>query len=287
MARVTSGHQLVKRANSTLSEQLSTAAEEQALRSAIYSGTVGHCRFTPKRHAFSYQVFMMYLDLDELETVFQSSRLWSLNGRNLASFRRRDFLGDPNVGLADAVKQRIYEEEGVRFEGSIRVLANLRYFGFIINPITCYYCFDHEERLAYIVAEVTNTPWNERHSYVLPCDPGSEEDRIVFAKAMHVSPFNDMAMEYDWRSNKPGENLAIHLENRRVNDSTEAGRLFVADMQLQRQPIADGALTKLILQYPLMTMKVAAGIYWQAAKLYFKGVPFVSHPEAQAESKNT
>jgi DUF1365 family protein len=141
------------------------------MHSAIYRGYVRHRRFTPHAHRFSYQVFMMYLDLDELDKVFAVSPFWSRKPWRPARFERSDFLGDPAVPLKRAVQQRIHDETGLWHEGPIRMLANLRYFGFNINPISCYYCFDGQEALQFIVVEVTNTPWNERQSYVIQCDP--------------------------------------------------------------------------------------------------------------------
>ena len=141
------------------------------MHSAIYQGFLRHRRFTPHQHRFSYRVFMMYLDLDELDEVLSMSPFWSKRRWRPARFQRSDFLGDPAVPLKQAVCDRIHEETGQRYVGRVCLLANLRYFGFVMNPIACYYCFDNQDNLQYIVAEVTNTPWNERQSYVLRCDP--------------------------------------------------------------------------------------------------------------------
>ena len=156
------------------------------MHSAIYKGSLRHRRFYPQEHKFSYQVFMMYLDLAELETVFKLSPWWSQKPWRPARFERGDFLGDPGVPLDEAVRKRIFEETGEWHNGPIRMLSNLRYFGFVMNPITCYYCFDENENLTTIVPEVTNTPWKERQSYVLKCDPDKRIQRIYFQKEMHV-----------------------------------------------------------------------------------------------------
>ncbi len=245
------------------------------MNSAIYQGWVRHRRYTPRSHNFRYRVFMPFLRLDELPELFDNCRGWSSRGPALAWFRREDFLGDPRLPLEQAVKDRVEEVTGCRPGGPVCLLANLRYFGFSINPISCYYCYAEDgETLEYLVAEVTNTPWNERHAYVLPAAPGTRWLKTEFDKALHVSPFNPMAMRYHWHSNTPGEKLVLHLAN-----SSEGETIFDATLSLQSQPVTAANLSKQLARYPFMTAKVAAAIYWQALRLWLKGNPFHSHPK--------
>ncbi len=245
------------------------------MNSAIYHGWVRHRRFEPRAHTFHYRVFMPYLQLDELPEAFSGSVLWSDTRPAPARFRRDDFLGDPALPLEEAVRQRVQQATGRRPAGPIRLLANLRYFGFIMNPIACYYCFDEAgETVEYIVAEVTNTPWRERHSYVLPADLARPWLRTTFAKTFHVSPFHPMDMQYRWHSNTPGEKLVLHLANER-----EGRTAFDATLSLDREPLTAAALNRHLLRYPLMTAKVGAAIYWQALRLWLKKTPFFPHPE--------
>jgi len=248
--------------------------------SCIYEGIVTHCRFTPRRHHFSYRVFMMYLDLQELDSLFDQNRFWSLNRFNLASFRREDYLGDPALPLAQAVKDRIAREDLEIPAGPIRMLTNLRYFGFIINPITCYYCFDENETLEYIVAEVTNTPWGERHSYVIPAAADNARTVTHFDKVHHVSPFMPMNMRYQWRNSVPDKTLSLYMEN-----LLDGKKVFNASMLLKRREIEPVALNRILFAYPFMTMKVAWGIYWQAMKLWWKKTPFYPHPDKRGGKK--
>ncbi|MDZ7784593.1 MAG: DUF1365 domain-containing protein [Halioglobus sp.] len=248
------------------------------MKSRIYEGIVRHRRHGPRSHQFSYRVAMPWLCLDEIPALFDAGRLWSARGPAPGEFRRSDFLGDPAVPLADAVRRRIFEETGAVHTGPIYLLANLRYFGFIMNPIACYYCYsDDGTRLEYLVAEVTNTPWKERHSYVLPGPGEGKMLRAEFDKAMHVSPFNPMDMRYRWRSNSPDRRLLLHMENRQ-GDTT----VFDATLALSAREMTAGNLNRLLLRYPWMTAKVGIAIYWEAMKLFLKGVPVHAHPRRRA-----
>jgi DUF1365 family protein len=221
---------------------------------------------------------MPYLCLDELPDIFAGQRFWSADGPALAQFRRSDFLGDPALPLQDEVRRRIREETGAQHDGPIYLLANLRYFGYVMNPIACYYCFNADEtRLEYVVAEVNNTPWNERHSYVLPGPEAGAWLKTAFDKAFHVSPFNPMAMRYHWRSNTPDRRLVLHMEN-----AVDGEKVFDATLSLTARPLNSANLNRLLFHYPFMTAKVGLAIYWQALRLYLKGVPVYPHPNQAA-----
>ncbi|MCZ2721307.1 DUF1365 domain-containing protein [Marinomonas sp. 15G1-11] len=258
------------------------------LKSGIYHGWVRHRRYSPKRHDFKYRVFMMYLDLDELDKVFALSSWWSKKSWHFARFKRSDYLGDPKQSLSESVRHKVKTQLGVDVDGPIRLLTNLRYFGFIINPISVYYCFDKADLLQAMVLEVTNTPWGEKVQYVLRCDPNTHKQRITFNKEMHVSPFHPMSHFYDWRSNVPKTKIAIHMENKNALSTNELAKnsvVFDATLSLQREEISSTSLRRILLQYPFMTLKVVLSIYWQALKIWKKGIPVQDHPNSTVSAK--
>lgn len=250
------------------------------MNSCIYRGVVRHSRRAPVPHAFGYRLYMMYLDLAELETVFKRRWFWSIERWNLATFRRADHVGDPAEPLDQSVRDLVEQRLGRRPDGPIRLLTHLRYFGYVMNPVSFYYCFDRDgEQLDAIVAEVHNTPWNERHCYV--CDPKSESaGRYIFSKDFHVSPFMGMDQQYHWRLQPPSERLIVHMEN-----VERQQKVFSATTSLQRRPITAGNLASVLLRFPAMTVTVIVAIYWQALRLWLKRVPFHPHPTTLVSSK--
>ncbi len=242
--------------------------------SAIYEGTIRHRRFAVRPHEFSHRLSLMYLDLEELDGLL-GGRFAAPRG--LVRFRRADYLGDPSVALADAVRMRVEQQTGSAPTGPIRLLTQLRTFGHCFNPVSFYYCFTPEERLDAVVAEVTSTPWGERHAYVLARAGEGSVLADSLPKQLHVSPFMGMAQRYRWRVSAPGATLAVHIESRERNR-----RAFDATLALHRLPLTRGGLRRVTARYPAATLRVLALIYGHALALKLKGVPLHPRPEALA-----
>lgn len=248
------------------------------MHSSLYTGQVGHQRLTPVGNAFHYNLFFLYLDLAELETVFSGRWLWSVEQPNWASFRRADHFRPGALALDGAVRDEVERQLGSRPQGPIRLLTHLRYLGYCFNPISIYYCFAADgETLEAFLVEIHNTPWGEEYLRAFDARRGGSDgqwQRYRLDKEFHVSPFMPMDIVYDWRFTTPGEQLAV-----RMISSRQGAEVFNAFLQLRRQPLTGGNLAGALLRWPFMTAKVIAAIYWQALRLKWKGVPFCPHPE--------
>jgi DUF1365 family protein len=251
------------------------------VESCLYEGFVSHVRYQPVRHAFRYRLAFLYLDLVELPTVFAGSRLFANDARAVASFRRADHLGDPGVPLDAAVREFVRERSGRRPDGPVRLLTLPRVLGHGFNPISLYFCFERDgAQLSAIVAEVTNTPWKERHCYVLPVTRSAPADsplRFRSEKALHVSPFLAMDFTYLWRILAPAEKLAVSVANVR-----EGRRVFAASLALERRALDPAALRLALLRQLLVPARIVAAIHWQALRLALRGIPFHSHPASDS-----
>ena len=222
----------------------------------------------------------MYLDLDELPQLLRS-RLPVYSARfSPGSFCRDDHLGDPATPLADAVRDLVAAETGHRLAGPIRLLTQLRRYGYYFSPLNLYYCFACDgQSVEAVVAEVSNTPWLEKHCYVLWQGNrvgSSERLRFRHPKGFHVSPFMDMDFDYHWRLNVPGETLKVCLANHRADQ-----RVFVADMVLHRRPLTRGQIVRSWLRYPWMTGQTVLAIHYEALRLWMKKCPYYPHPGKQ------
>ncbi|MGM3184607.1 DUF1365 domain-containing protein [Dickeya oryzae] len=250
------------------------------MNSCLYRGVLRHRRWQPREHQFCYDVFLAYLDLDDLDNL--PSLGIRRNQFATVAFYDSDYpLGTP---LKENALNRLAALTGEHPDGKVMLLTQLRYLGFHFNPVNFYYCFDASETLRWILAEVRNTPWNERHYYAV----NAQETRPI-AKAFHVSPFNPMDMVYHWRFNCPGKTLHMHIENHQTVDENQQDenqrdeKIFDATLTLSRKPLTPLHLRQMQISIPFMTLKTVVAIYWQALLLWLKRVPIHNHPTSRSE----
>ena len=233
--------------------------------SCLFEGTIFHLRREPRRQ-FRHPLALAYLDLDELPTLLDGRLVRPSPG--LVRFRRRDYLGDRGISLVRAVRELVEQQTGSRPSGPVRLLTQLRSFGHCFNPVSFYYCLDDAgERIEALVAEVTNTPWGERHAYVIPGGAGR------FQKALHVSPFLAMDQTYACRSTLPGRDLTVRIESTRHGEP-----VFEASLGLRRRELTPASLRAITARYPFATLRVLGLIYTHAIGLRLAGVGTFPHP---------
>ena len=242
----------------------------------LYTGIVGHRRFTPFNRFFKYPLFMAYVDLNTVDSFLKKSWFWNVNKKALISFHREDYHGDPNEDLSESVRDTVYKTIGLEVKGPIRLLTHLRYFGYCFNPVSFYYCFDKKDsKLEAILAEVTNTPWKERHAYVLSSSKDSKNSKIRsnMKKKLHVSPFWDMNHMYEWVFSSPQKKLNVFMKNFKDGE-----HVFDATLNMDRMQMNKRNLLKSVFRFPFMTLKVVFWIHFQAFILWLRGATFYTHP---------
>lgn len=282
------------------------------LKQGFFVGSIRHRRYRPRPHEFTYEMYWSLLDLDKLEETFAQSKLWSLEKWNLISFRNKDFHQSSDIQEANALETNILETSipeintseknktsinkqailetirqrtGESFSGQVFMLSHLRYLGFNFNSVCFYFCIE-KGNLKYIVSEITNTPWGERHSYLHDCNQGQKQGSVYqfeFDKEFHVSPFLTMDMHYQWLFKVEQDGLRIHMV---VNQKGSGQKFFDATFTADFIPLTQSSMRKLVLTRPLQPLKMVVAIYWQAFKLWLKKIPFVAHPKLTKNSQS-
>ncbi len=246
-----------------------------ATPSALYAGSVMHVRVKPKRHRLSYRIFSLLLDLDEIDSLSGRLQLFSRNRFNIFSFFDRDY-GTPDGSALREQVERLLASAGLETDGGrICLLTMPRLFGYAFNPISVYFCYRKDGGLLATLYEVNNT-FGQRHSYLIPVSADEAWPlRQKADKHFFVSPFMDMDLTYSFRIQPPGEDVRIAIL---VSDVE--GPVLSAVHTATRQELSDRELVRALFVYPLLTLKVMAGIHWEALWIWIKGIRLRPRPPA-------
>ncbi|WP_286267386.1 DUF1365 domain-containing protein [Thalassotalea atypica] len=247
-------------------------------KSYIYVGQINHRRFSPKKHCFSYSLYMLALNVSDVEKNTTSQGIFGFSWYHPLRFVEKDYLrGEPQT-LSQRITSKVAELQGHADISSIVMLVQVRCFGVYFSPANFYFCYDSRGQCTQMLAEVSNTPWNERHYYWV--DLQTTDDKVT-KKAFQVSPFMDLDMSYFWQVTPPSKDsdkLLVKIENKRTNSQGQPlEKLFDASLVMHKQEFSSHSLFKVWCQLPIMTVKVVATIYWQAMKLLVKRIPFIGY----------
>lgn len=242
-------------------------------KSRIYEGRVFHHRLRPRKHRLAYRVFSFFLDLEELPELNSKLKLFSFNRFNLFSFREKDYGPGTDTPLIDYVRTTLHEADVKDADGPVRLLCYPRLFGYAFNPLSVYYCYSKQEQLRAVIYEVSNT-FGERHSYLIPLgDDKQGKSYHACDKVFYVSPFMEMEARYHFRITHPDDSITVFIDQ---HDGQ--GSMLKASFSGRVQTLSDYDLIRILFKYPLMSVKVIAGIHWEAWKLWRKGIKIVDRP---------
>lgn len=255
--------------------------------SNIYVGNVIHRRFSPKKHSFNYRLYMLALDVAEVENHQCSKGVFGFAWYHPLRFFEKDYLRGEPFSLSQRISNKVQQLKGHSDIKRMLMLVQVRSFGIYFSPANFYFCYDCNDKCTQMLAEVSNTPWNERHYYLIDLlKPRNEQ---TTKKVFQVSPFMDLDMSYFWQVKPPNnsdDNLLVRIENKRLNtDSGQIKKLFDASLIMKKRTFTHSGLMRIWCQLPVMTINIVVGIYWQALRLFIKRIPFVGYQATDKKSQ--
>ncbi|MBD1140081.1 DUF1365 domain-containing protein [Pelagibacterales bacterium SAG-MED38] len=238
------------------------------MTSSLYNGTVIHKRFKPKIHFFKYSVFSLLLDLSELNHLDKNINFFSYNSFNLISFFDKDHGERDGSSLFEWVKKNLVENNINSENIKIKLLCYPRIFGYVFNPLSVFFVYDHQENLISILYEVKNT-FGEQHTYIFKVENNNLLKHNC-SKKFHVSPFIEMDCDYFFKILKPAENISVIIEQYQLDE-----KILFASQDGRRVDFNSKELLKSYIKHPLMTFKIISAIHFEAFKLWTKGIRFI------------
>ncbi len=237
-------------------------------RSSLYVGTVVHKRLAPRQHGFSYRVFTLCLDVDEIDLLHRRLWLFSRNRWNLLAFRDRDLGDATQLSVGDKARQLLSDAGLAAFGHRIELVCYPRILGYVFNPLSVYFCRNEAGVIGAMIYEVSNT-FHERRAYLIEV-PTAPQDTIVqtCAKELYVSPFTAPAGSYSFHVRPPGEELVVGVAFREQKHA-----VLKTHFRARRVPLSDWAIVRQLVRNPMMTLKIIGAIHFEAARLWAKGVP--------------
>lgn len=256
------------------------------MKACFCSGSVVHHRLSPIPHRFKYHMSWCLFDLDSLDELFAQSKFWSINKFNIVTLKNRDYINTSEDSIKQKAMALIQKRTQNEFKGKIFLFTHPRYLGFGFNSVNFYFCYE-KNNLIYIISEINNTPWKQKHLYFhniqdshLNTNMHKADYVFEFQKDFHISPFVDMNIDYIWKFNVNLEKLSVAMKLKH-----ETKTLMHVNLQTKLQPILKTNQISWTIRQPFQALKMFIGIYWQALKLWYKRVPFFSHPDIEAIPK--
>ncbi len=242
------------------------------------TGHVVHHRQHPKKHRFKYHMSWCLFNLSQLDQTIKNNRWFSLNAFNLISIKNKDYINDEQVSIKDKIHDYLVSQTQHPFDGQVYLFTHPRFLGCGFNSVNFYLCYENKQ-LSYIVSEINNTPWGQKHLYFhdLKCDSQHAHDATFrFSKSFHISPFAEMDIDYAWNFKITDQQFDVSMQ------LDQKGKTIMnVVLKTQLQPMTDKNQLKWMITRPFQGIKMLSGIYWQALKIWLKGIPFFSHPKSQ------